>query len=104
MRVSYPLWPLRGERRRERDSDGNSDIREESAAGGGQRARGRRRVLARAFNVSLLVAKEEHLLPQVHRPARGEGWLAKGGVRARVVERQIVRHLTHLIPYLTPSP
>lgn len=25
-------------------------------------------------------------------------------MRARVVERQIVRHLTHLIPYLTPSP
>lgn len=29
---------------------------------------------------------------------------SRGGVRARVVERQIVRHLTHLIPYLTPSP
>lgn len=28
----------------------------------------------------------------------------EAGVRARVVERQIVRHLTHLIPYLTPSP
>lgn len=30
--------------------------------------------------------------------------IVQGGVRARVVERQIVRHLTHLIPYLTPSP
>lgn len=29
--------------------------------------------------------------------------IVQGGVRARVVERQIVRHLTHLIPYLTPS-
>lgn len=28
----------------------------------------------------------------------------EAGVRVRVVERQIVRHLTHLIPYLTPSP
>lgn len=64
---------------------------------------------ARAFNVSALVAKEEHLLP-VHRPEDeaqevGEGWSRPGrGVRARVVERQIVRHLTHLIPYLSPSP
>lgn len=30
--------------------------------------------------------------------------IVQGGVRARVVERQIVRHLTHLIPYLTLSP
>lgn len=35
---------------------------------------------------------------------RGRGGIVEGGVRARVVERQIVRHLTHLIPYLTPSP
>lgn len=60
-------------------------------------------MLARAFNVSLLVAKEEHLLPGTW--AGGGGVESRGGgVRARVVERQIVRHLTHLIPYLTPSP
>ena len=35
---------------------------------------------------------------------RGRSGIVEGGVRARVVERQIVRHLTHLIPYLTPSP
>lgn len=61
-------------------------------------------MLARAFNVSLLVAKEEHLLPGTW-AGEGEGRnRVEGGVRARVVERQIVRHLTHLIPYLTPSP
>lgn len=30
--------------------------------------------------------------------------IVQRGVRVRVVERQIVRHLTHLIPYLAPSP
>jgi len=36
-------------------------------------------------------------------PEELEVGIVQGGVRARVVERQIVRHLTHLIPYLTPS-
>lgn len=61
---------------------------------------------ARAFSVSALVVKKEHLLP-VHRPKdetkEVEVGVVEGGVRARVVERQIVRHLTHLIPYLSPS-
>ena len=46
----------------------------------------------------LYLAKEEHLLPEERVEIGGVGESA----RARVVERQIVRHLTHLI-YLTPA-
>lgn len=101
--LSLPLFVSCRDKERKRKEEGGTkeersrEIKEE-----------RWYAFARAFNVSALVVKEEHLLP-VHRPEdeaqEVEGWSRPGrGVRARVVERQIVRHLTHLIPYLSPSP